>query len=235
VAIVTLQQLDDRTRERADQVYASTITTTEIYTYINDGIRYVDDLLVRCYGEDYRATSVTFTATVGAENHSLSALTSGSFYKLLALSGVGSSGWQDCKPYNWRERNALRASGVVVQPGQTYRYKITGDNLSLLPVPTAATRMEIVWTPSTTALSSTTDTWNDVNGYSKLVVLKAAYAIKDKLEEDVSSLAAEIQAEEARIIAAAPSRDSGEPATVADVQGADAASAYPGNPLWWRT
>jgi hypothetical protein len=28
MAVVTLQQLDDRTRERADQVYASTITTS---------------------------------------------------------------------------------------------------------------------------------------------------------------------------------------------------------------
>jgi hypothetical protein len=217
MAVVTLQQLDDRVRERADQVYGSAITTTEIYTYINDAKRYVDDLLTRCYGEDYRATSVTFTATVGAENHSLSALTSGSFYKLLQLSATGTNGWQDCRPYNWKERNSLRRTGVVLEPGEVYRYKITGDSLSLLPLPTAATRMEIVWIPQTVAMSLTTDSYDDVNGFSKLVVLKAAYAIKDKLEEDVSALAAEIQAEEARITASAPNRDAGEPARVADV------------------
>jgi hypothetical protein len=229
MAVVTLQQLDDRVRERADQVYASTITTTEIYTYINDAKRYTDDLIVRCYGEDYRATSVTFTATVGAENHSLSVLTSGTFYKLLQLSATGSNGFQDCKPYGWRERNALRASGVVLQPGDVYRYKITGDNLSLLPIPTAATRMEIVWVPQTVAMSSTTDGYDDGNGWSHLVVLKAAYAIKDKLDEDASALAAEIAAEEARIIASAPNRDAGEPMTVADVQTLDIRYDWP-----WR-
>lgn len=218
MAVVTLQQLDDRVRERVDQVYGSAITTSEIYTYINDAKRYVDDLLTRCYGEDYRATSVTFTATVGAENHSLSVLTSGSFYKLLQLSATGSSGWQDCRPYGWKDRNALRRTGVTLEPGEVYRYKITGDNLSLLPVPTAATRMEIAWIPQTAAMSLTTDSYDDVNGFSKLVVLKAAYAIKDKLEEDTSALAAEIQAEEARIAQSAPNRDAGEPATVSDVQ-----------------
>lgn len=218
MAVVTLQQLDDRVRERADQVYASTITTSEIYTYINNAKRYVDDLLTRCYGEDYRATSVTFTATVGAENHSLSVLTSGTFYKLLQLSATGSNGFEDCKPYSWKERNSLRANSVTLQPGDVYRYKITGDNLSLLPIPRAATRMEIVWIPQTVAMSSTTDSYDDVNGYSQLVVLRAAYAIKDKLEEDVTALSADIQAEEARIVASAPNRDAGEPAYVQDVQ-----------------
>ncbi len=230
MAVVTLQMLDDRTRERADQVYASTITTTEIYTYINDAKRYVDDLLTRCYGEDYRATSVTFTATVGTENLSLSVLTTGTFYKLLALSANGPNSWQDCKPYGWKERNALRRTGVVLEPGEVYRYKITGDNLSLLPLPNAATRMEIVWIPQTTTMSLTTDAYDDVNGYSHLVVLKAVYAIKDKLEEDVSAVAGEIQAEEARIVASAPNRDAGEPARVQDVQDGQ---PYNGWPLRW--
>lgn len=229
MAVVTLQQLDDRTRERADQVYASTITTTEIYTYINDAKRYVDDLIVRCYGEDYRATSVTFTATVGAENHSLSVLTTGTFYKLLQLSATGSLGFQDCKRYEWKERNSLRASGVVLNPGETYRYKITGDNLSLLPIPTQATRMEIVWVPQTTAMSLTTDSYDDGNGWSHLVVLKAVFAIKDKLEEDVKALAAEIDAEEARIIASAPNRDVGEAMHVVDIQTSQPYTAWP-----WR-
>lgn len=230
MAVVTLQQLDDRVRERADQVYASTITTTELYTYINDAKRYVDDLLTRCYGEDYRATSVTFTATVGTENHSLSVLTSGSFYKLLQLSATGSGGWQDCKPYGWKERNALRRTGITLEPGEVYRYKITGDNLSLLPLPTTATRMEIVWIPQTVSMTQVSDSYDDVNGFSHLVVLKAAYSIKDKLEEDVSALAAEIQAEEARIVASAPNRDAGEPATVMDVQDGQ---PYSGWPLRW--
>ena len=44
MAVVTLQQLDDRVRERADQVYASTITTTEIYTHLaKDQLRRIYD------------------------------------------------------------------------------------------------------------------------------------------------------------------------------------------------
>lgn len=234
MAVVTLQQLDDRVRERTDQVYASTITTTEIYTYINQARAYVDDLYTRCYGEDYKATSVTFVQTVNTENLSLSVLTSGTFYKLLALSGVGSNGWRDCKPYNWRERNMLRQSGVTIEPGDTYRYKITGDNISFLPVPTAATRMEIAWVPQSAVMSSTTHSYDDVNGSSQLVVLKAAYAIKDKLEEDVTALASEIQAEEARIKASAPNRDAGEAMHVSDVQSQDMAARWPWIGGWNR-
>lgn len=219
---VSLSEMRARVRQRADQVGTQTVTDPELDNLINVAKRKLDDLLARSLGEDYNATSVTFVTTAGTENYSLSALTSGTYYKLLALSQMSSNGFADCKPYGWRERNSIRATNSNLTVGQTYRYKITGTDLSLLPIPTAATRMEIVWVKSATALSLTTDTFDDVNGWSEYAVLDAAIAIRDKLEEDASILINALAKEEARIIASAPNRDAGEPQTVQDVQGQDA-------------
>lgn len=143
--LVTLSEMRARVRQRADQVGTQTVTDAELDNLINVAKRKLDDLLARSLGEDYNATSVTFVVTAGTENYSLSTLTAGTYYKLLALSQFGAYGFADCKPYGWRERNQIRATNANLTAGQTYRYKITGTDLSLLPVPTAATRMEISW------------------------------------------------------------------------------------------
>jgi hypothetical protein len=224
MAIVTLSQLRTRVRERSDQVNSLFVSDSEIDTLINNGKRKLDDILVRNFGEEYSATAVTFLTTA-TENYSLSTLTSGAFYKSLAVSQSGPTGWRDCEQYNFRERNALRSSSIQGVAGNTYRYRVIGGNLSLLPTPVANVRMELYYIPQTVALSSTTDSFDDTNGWSEIIVLTAAIAIKDKEESDVSILMADLAREEARITASAPNRDAGQPQTVGDVIG----SPWPGS------
>lgn len=225
MAIVTLQQLIDRSRQRADQVYSGFVTDSEIINWVNVYKREYEDLLVRTFGADYSATSATFSATAATENYNLSALTGGTFYKLQGLDRADSAsptGWSDVKAFNFHDRNKIQVPGTVlpVQSNGEVRYRVWGPSLTLRPVPTGTMTMKLWWTPQTVALSLTTDSFDDVNGWSELIVLDTAIAIKDKEESDTSVLQNDRQRAVQRITEMAPNRDAGDPQTIADVRNA---------------
>lgn len=234
MAIVTLQNLIDRARQRSDQVNTLFVTDSEITNWINVYKREYEDLLVRTFGADYSATSATFSATAGTENYSLSALTGGTFYKLQGLDVADSSsptGWRDVKAFNFHDRNKTVLNGILLptQANGDVRYRVWGPSLTLRPVPTGTMTMKLWWTPQTVAMSSTTDSFDDVNGWSELIVLDTAIAIKDKEESDTSVLQADRARAVQRITEMAPNRDAGDPQTIADVT----VSTYNGFP-WSR-
>jgi hypothetical protein len=224
VAVVTLQQLMDRARQRADQVNSGFVTDSELISWINVYKREYEDLLVRTFGADYSATSATFSATANTENYNLSALTAGTFYKLQGLDVADSTsptGWRDVRAFNFKDRNKIVVPGTVlpIQSNGQVRYRVWGPNLVLRPVPTSTINMKLYWTPQTVAMSATTDSFDDVNGWSELIVLDAAIAMKDKEESDTSVLQGDRQRMVMRITEMAPNRDASDPMTIADVQG----------------
>lgn len=226
MAVVTLQQLMDRSRQRADQVNSGFVTDSELINWINVYKREYEDLLVRTFGADYSATSATFSATANTENYNLSALTGGTFYKLQGLDVADSSsptGWRDVRPFNFHDRNRVSSSNIILPTQSTgqVRYRVWGPNLALRPVPTGTMTMKLWWVPQTVALSATTDSFDDVNGWSELIVVDAAIAMKDKEESDTSVLQNDRQRLVQRITSMAPNRDAGEPMTIADVRGYD--------------
>lgn len=223
MAVVTLAQLIDRSRQRADQVYSGFVTDAEVTNWINVYKREYEDLLVRTFGADYSATSATFSATNGTGNYNLSALTGGTFYKLNGLDVADSAsptGWRDVKAFNFHDRNKIAVPGTVlpIQSNGEVRYRVWGPSLVLRPVPTGTIAMQLWWTPQTIAMSATTDSFDDVNGWSELIVLDTAIAIKDKEESDTSVLQNDRQRMVQRITEMAPNRDAGDPHTIADVQ-----------------
>ncbi len=213
----------DRSRQRADQVASGFITDSELISWINVYKREYEDLLVRTFGADYSATSTTFSATANTQNYNLSAITGGTFYKLLGLDVADSSsptGWRDVRAFNFHDRNKTTMPGTVIptQANGEVRYRVFGPNLILRPVPSGTMTMQLWWTPQSVALSLTTDSFDDVNGWSELIVLDAAIAMKDKEESDTSVLQNDRQRMVQRITEMAPNRDSGEPHTIADVR-----------------
>lgn len=236
MAVVTLQQLIDRIRQRSNQETSGFVTDAEITTLVNVYKRELDDLLVRSYGEDYFAQSTTFSATANTATYSLSALTAGAFYKMLGLDMADTTsptGYRDVKPFNFHDRNrpaVMSGQLVVSQANGDVRYHIIGNNLMLSPKPTGTIPMQLWYVASQTALSLTTDSFDDINGWSELVVLDAAIAIKDKEESDTGVLQNDRQRIVQRISEMSLKRDAGEPKTVGDVQRADPFySIYP-----WR-
>ncbi len=227
----------DRIRQRSDQVYSGFVTDAEIINLVGVYKREYEDLLVRTFGADYSATSTTFSATANTENYNLSTLTLGTFYKSLGVDIQDTSsptGWRDLKAYNFHDRNASAApAGFITTTvrGDT-RYRIFGANVSLRPVPTGTVTVKLWYTPQVVAMSATTDSFDDVNGWSELIVLDSSIAIKDKEESDTSVLQADRARMVQRITEMAPNRDSGEPLTVADVQGTYNVPLFRGWPGW---
>lgn len=227
MAVVTVQNMIDRVRQRTDQVNSGFVTDSEIMNWLNVGRRKHDALLTKAFGADYSGTSSTFSATANTGSYSLSALTAGTFYKLLGLDRADTTsptGWRDVKPYNFHDRNVPAAfPGVSVssQSGEV-RYRIYGSNLLIRPIPTGTINMQIWWLAQATAFAATSDSFDDVNGSSEFIVLDAAIAVKDKEESDTSNLQNDRAIEERRILEMAPQRDAGEPESVADVQGSQA-------------
>lgn len=223
MAIVTGQQLIDRIRQRSDQVNSGFVTDSEILNLITVYKREYEDLLVRTFGEDYTATSTTFATVIGQEMYSLSTITGGTFYKMLGLDIVDTStptGWRDLKKYNFHNRNqpSVITPFTLNLTNGDVRYRIFDGNISLRPAPSGVTNCKLWWTPQTIAVSATTDSFDDVNGWSELIVLDASIAIKDKEESDTSVLQNDRQRMVQRITEMAPNRDSGDPMTVGDVQ-----------------
>lgn len=234
MADVTLQQLIDRVRQRTDMVTSQFVTDAEITNWINQGKKELEDLLVAAFGEDYFATSLSWSITASnTENYSLSVLTSGTFYKLMGMDYRSGSNWIDLDPYTFKERNNYNNTATNpfwYQQGSKYRYRVTGSNLNLKPAPWIGEVFQIHWTPQQTNLTLTTDTFNDINGWSEYPVVKASICVKDKEESDTSILQADLQRLTARIDSMKINRDASAPLKV--VEADENPSTLIGS-AWW--
>ncbi len=190
-------------------------TDPEITSYINQSKQELDDLVVSALGEDYYASSVTFSTAANVANYSLSTQTTGTFYKLLGVDVSIGGQWQDVKPYNFHDRNAFQGTDV----DGNYRYRIFGGNIILKPTPTAATSIQLHFVPTQNKFVTANDVIDDINGWSEFIVVSAAIKMKDKEESDTGVLFAQLNAIKKRIETMAPNRDAGEAMTDADVTG----------------
>lgn len=209
------------------------VTDAEIINWINQGKKELEDLLVGAFGEDYFASSLSWSVTASnVENYSLSVLTTGTFYKLMGVDYRNGSLWADMDPYTFKERNNYQtaASQPTLSPnGSRYRYRIIGSNINIKPAPTVGSVFQIHWTPQQVNMSSTLDTFNDVNGWSEYPVVRASICVKDKEESDTSILQTDLQRMQARINGMKIHRDASGPMKV--VESPDNPSSPGFN--WW--
>lgn len=220
MSLVTVSDLITRVRQRADMQNSDFVSDTEIIGYIDVAKKELDDSLVAAYGQDYFATSTTFSATVNTDGvYSLSTITSGTFYKLIGVDiDGGSSGWLDMNPFTFKERNNYKTQGVQPQwmTTSTYRYRVVGDNFYVRPVPVSPLSMRLWWTPQTVAITQSTQTFSDVNGWSEYIVIRSAISCKDKEESDTSVLERDLARIQMRIDGMKTNRDAAAPLKVVE-------------------
>lgn len=218
MAVVTVQSVIDRIRQRADMVNSQFVTDPELVNVISAYKKELDDKKVAAYGEDYFSTSSTFATTANVENYSLSVITNGTFYKLMGVDQLTGSRWVDVPSYTFAERN--RYVNIGVQPiwsdMSSLRHRVTGGNLSIRPVPNSSVTLQVHWTPIQTNLSATTDTFDDDNGWSEFIVIKGAIYCKDKEESDTSELERDLARLEMRIDGMKANRDESGPLKVVE-------------------
>ena len=101
MATITLSELKQRARERADMVNSKFISDPELVAYINDSASELYDLLVRTY-EDYYINSTEVTITSGQD-----ITIPVDFYKLLGLDIKEGSKWSQLERFQFNQRNIV--------------------------------------------------------------------------------------------------------------------------------
>lgn len=213
---ITLLQLREQSRQRADMQNSEFITDSELTNYINSSIAELTDLLISCYENDYNISTYSFTTTANVNSYALPA----DFYKLRGVDTKllnGSADWYSLRPFNFNERNRNQdwAWGLMSGPG--VRYRLLGGNLYFSPAPDSAFQCKLWYTPVATKLAADADTLNDLNQYAEYVITDAAIKMLQKEESDVSVLVMQKSALVKRIQEMASNRDSGQPESISDI------------------
>jgi len=216
---MTLLQLRDAAKDRADMVNSTFITDATWNQYLQQSAYELYDILIQKYGDTYFVRTPPYTFTTDGINE-LFALPS-DFYKLigldLALPGVPAR-WVTIRPFQMAERN--RNWGLLPIPAYgwtTLRYRLHGDSLWFTPVPQSGLSFRMWYIPRSAEMASDTSTLDGVSGWTEYVIVDAAIKALVKEESDPSALMAAKAGLLERIEAAAENRDAGAGQRVQDV------------------
>ncbi len=221
---VTLSELMQHSRSRADMENSSFVDDTELISYINHSIAELHDILVQTYGADYNVKNVTFNLTNAVDTYAISSLvTAGDFYKLYGLDAkINFSDWTTLSPFNFNERNRFQHFNVSTYLGITnFRYRLNGGNIIFAPIPDSAMPVRLWYIPVAPRLTNLTDTLDDLNEYDEYIIVDVAIKMLQKEESDVSVLMAQKAALKLRIEQAAQNRDAGKSETISDIYAED--------------
>jgi hypothetical protein len=212
MASVTLLELRNRSRQRADMVNSKFVTDAELNTYINASNAELYDLLINSRGENYFVLSYNFTTSINQDTYALPA----DFYKLMGVDFVTSSTQAiTLKAFRWQERNRFREPFYNVR-NYNLMYQVRGDDLVFIPTPNGSQLIRLWYIPLPQELTLDTDSFNGINGYEEYVVIDAAIKMRVKEESPVEELLLAKESMRQRILSASAGRDSGEPARVVD-------------------
>jgi len=220
---LTLAQLREAVRQRADMQNESGdysdsfIKDDELNFYVNQSLFELYDLLVQKYGDDYFvAPYYTFYTTQDQERYDLP----DDCYKLLGVDFSDTNAndsFSSLKRFNLAERNKYSKVRIPNQYNRAnIRYRISGNQLWLTPMPYGGNLVRLLYVPKMTPLSSDSDETDGISGWTEYVIIDAAIKCLQKEESDVSVLMAQKDAIIRRIENAAENRDAGQPITVSD-------------------
>lgn len=224
---MTLGQLRTLSQQKADRVNSNFVTTTEWNVYINQSYFELYDLLITVY-EDYYVAPALMLATDGVTN--LYPLPNGTnyagappFYKLMGLDcGLDNSGnaWVTLKKFNFIARNRY----VYPNISSTFlgvfnlQYRLLGNNIELIPTPSANQILRVWYIPRMVQLLADTDIADGVSGWTEYIAVDAAIKALQKEESDTSALMAEKMALKKRIEDSAMNRDVGQSDTISNTR-----------------
>lgn len=225
-----LASLRLQAQQRADRVNSNFVTMPEWNTYINQSMLELYDLLVTVYEDYYKAPDFVFQTTGDTNQYQLpngiitdiDGAIGKPFYKLLGVDmGIApntNNARVTVHKYDFIERNRY----IYPNINSTYfgvfnmRYRIMGDKIHFIPVPSGAQYITLHYIPRLATLLQDTDVCDGVSGWTEYIIVDAAIKALQKEESDVSVLYAQKQALIDRIQSSAMNRDAGAPDTISD-------------------
>jgi len=220
MATLTLSEIKQRCRERADMKESKFVEDNELTFYINQSISELHDMLVQSYGSDYYVKDITFQSVAGQKSYDLDTIiVDQDFYKLRALdAALNGDEFTTLKKFNFNERNRFQNAGSWNQIGiNNVRYRLVGSNLRFSPAPDQNTEIQVWYIPRATTLVNDADTYNDFNGWIEYVIVDCAIKMLNKEESDVTILFNEKQLLKRRIEEVSQNRDVENSESIQDV------------------
>ena len=147
--LVSLSELRQLTRQRADNENSQFVTDTELTRYLNNSWGELYNLIIENFNEDYFTTSHSFSLTSGTDSYSLPS----DFYKSrggdLVVTATESV---PLRRYNWAESTR---NSVTVR-ARDYRYRIRKGSIIFTPLPSTNDSIKIFYIPDPRKLESVT-------------------------------------------------------------------------------
>lgn len=224
---MTLGQLRLLSQQKADRVNSNFVTTPEWNVYINQSYFELYDMLTTLYEDYYIAPALMLTTDGVTQLYPLPNGTNYNgaipFYKLMGIDcGLDNSGnaWVTLKKFNFISRNRY----VYPNISSTFlgvfnlQYRLLGNNIELIPTPSANQILRVWYIPRMTQLLQDTDIVDGVSGWTEYIAVDAAIKALQKEESPVDVLMAEKQMLIDRIQSSAMNRDAGQPDTISNTR-----------------
>lgn len=223
---MSLGEIRLRAQQEANMQNSNFLSLPEWNFNINQSYYELYDLLITTY-EDYFVAPRLLFQTDGSQSYDLP---DGSNYDgapaLYKLYGVdlglsnNTNAWVTIKKFDFIQRNRY----VFPQITSTFlgvfnlRYRIVGNKIMFIPVPSAGQYIGLWYYPRLTTLLADNDVMDGFSGWTEYIIVDAAIKALLKEESDVSALMARKQALKERIEASAMNRDAGQPDTISDTR-----------------
>lgn len=172
---VSLQEIMDQARQRADQVNSVFVAEAELILAVNASAKKLHDLLVSAYGDEYFFETFTDNFTVDQANYPVPA----NLYKLVGIdieTGTGSNRFFTVDRYTNKERNrdvTFSYTGLLLE------YRLRGGNIVFAPAPKDTRQFKINYTPTARKLIKQTFVPADVNAGTDTLTLTAHGLLND--------------------------------------------------------
>jgi len=222
----TLGNLRLEAQQRSDLIYSSNITTQEWNSYISNSYKWLYNLLLQKFGNDYFIADPYTYTTSGEIDPVTQAQTfplPDDFYKLMrvevALNPADPNSWITLKKFEAIQANLYNYPNVYTFYGITnLRYRLWGSNLQIVPIASAGQTIRIWYSPRPDQLISDTQIVDGFADYEELIIADVCIKALAKQEQDVSVFAAQKALMIKEIEEAAANRDVGLPETVSDAR-----------------
>lgn len=212
---VTLAQLKQRSRVRADMEKSKFVKDPELTDYINSSIAELHDILVQSYGSDYFVKSTTFLTVQDQQDYPLP----DDFFKLKGVDvKLDNSRFTTIERFNFNERNRYELSGVWDLRGiGSIRYRLLGSIIKFTPTPDRNVPVKVWYTPRAVELVNDTDILEDFNQWHEYIIVDVAIKMLLKEESDTTALERQRQRLMDRIEKISQNRDAGKPESISDI------------------
>ena len=224
---MTLGQIRDLSKQKADREESQFVTDKEWNVYINQSYFELYDLIIQKYGNEYH---VADPLTIDTNGQSAFDLPNGTnlngapaFYKLLGVDlalNQTTEAFITLRKFEFIQRNRYvypqLTTNVLGVNG--LRYRLVGNQIRFIPSPQGGQQIRIWYIPRLTMLLKDIDIADGISGWTEYVAVDAAIKALQKEESDVSVLAVQKAFLEKRIEEAAENRDAGIPDTISNTR-----------------